>query len=264
MFRSAEDHVVDPSSARIIRAAVSSRDVTERMLENSYHVATLDNDAPHDLRGVRPVHPTSDRTMTSPDDGRDDDPARARPTGRATGPLDEDAAWRAIVENYGDRADAGRALDGRRRRRPARPEPPVEPVAAAGRPTSSTRSLPRRRSAAEPTEDAATPRSRRGRTSCRRSRRRSRSTTPARRLAWVGSVRRPAPDAASRWSAAARPIPTWFVDGPGRGLRRRLRVPRRDHAPRPRRRLAATTARLCKVRCAGSPGVPDAGGAPCT
>jgi carboxylesterase len=46
MFLSTEDHVVDPSSARIIRGAVSSRDVTERALENSYHVATLDNDAP--------------------------------------------------------------------------------------------------------------------------------------------------------------------------------------------------------------------------
>ncbi len=46
MFRSAEDHVVDPSSAALIRASVSSRDLTERLLENSYHVATLDNDAP--------------------------------------------------------------------------------------------------------------------------------------------------------------------------------------------------------------------------
>jgi carboxylesterase len=46
VFRSVEDHVVDPSSARIISSTVSSRDVTERMLENSYHVATLDNDAP--------------------------------------------------------------------------------------------------------------------------------------------------------------------------------------------------------------------------
>ena len=52
MFRSVEDHVVDPSSAAVIRARVSSRDLTERMLENSYHVATLDNDAPTDLRGV--------------------------------------------------------------------------------------------------------------------------------------------------------------------------------------------------------------------
>ena len=46
LFRSAEDHVVDPSSAQIIASKVSSRDVTERILENSYHVATLDNDAP--------------------------------------------------------------------------------------------------------------------------------------------------------------------------------------------------------------------------
>lgn len=45
-FRSAEDHVVDPSSARIILGSISSRDATERILENSYHVATLDNDAP--------------------------------------------------------------------------------------------------------------------------------------------------------------------------------------------------------------------------
>jgi carboxylesterase len=46
VFRSSVDHVVDPSSARIIAATVSSRDVTDRVLENSYHVATLDNDAP--------------------------------------------------------------------------------------------------------------------------------------------------------------------------------------------------------------------------
>ena len=46
MFVSREDHVVDPSSARMIRARVSSRDLVERVLENSYHVATLDNDAP--------------------------------------------------------------------------------------------------------------------------------------------------------------------------------------------------------------------------
>lgn len=46
LFRSAEDHVVDPSSARVILGKVSSRDVEETILENSYHVATLDNDAP--------------------------------------------------------------------------------------------------------------------------------------------------------------------------------------------------------------------------
>jgi carboxylesterase len=46
MFRSVEDHVADPSSATVIRSGVSSRDLTLRMLGNSYHVATLDNDAP--------------------------------------------------------------------------------------------------------------------------------------------------------------------------------------------------------------------------
>jgi carboxylesterase len=46
MFRSRVDHVVDASSSRLIRATVSSRDLEERILENSYHVATVDNDAP--------------------------------------------------------------------------------------------------------------------------------------------------------------------------------------------------------------------------
>ena len=46
VFRSVEDHVVEPLSAQIITQRVSSRDVTERVLDNSYHVATLDHDAP--------------------------------------------------------------------------------------------------------------------------------------------------------------------------------------------------------------------------
>lgn len=46
LFRAAEDHVVDPSSARIILEGISSTDKQERVLTESYHVATLDNDAP--------------------------------------------------------------------------------------------------------------------------------------------------------------------------------------------------------------------------
>lgn len=46
LFRSADDHVVDPSSAGIILGGISSRDAVERVLTESYHVATLDNDAP--------------------------------------------------------------------------------------------------------------------------------------------------------------------------------------------------------------------------
>jgi carboxylesterase len=46
LFRSAEDHVVDPSSAKIILDGISSTDKAEVVLTNSFHVATLDNDAP--------------------------------------------------------------------------------------------------------------------------------------------------------------------------------------------------------------------------
>jgi carboxylesterase len=45
LFRAADDHVVDPSSARIILSGISSTDASERVLTESYHVATLDNDA---------------------------------------------------------------------------------------------------------------------------------------------------------------------------------------------------------------------------
>jgi len=44
-FRSAADHVIDASSSPTILRGVGSVDVEERMLDNSYHVATLDHDA---------------------------------------------------------------------------------------------------------------------------------------------------------------------------------------------------------------------------
>ncbi|WP_344773731.1 alpha/beta hydrolase [Nocardioides panacisoli] len=44
-FRSADDHVVDEASQPLIEAGVSSTDVTVVPLPDSYHVATLDNDA---------------------------------------------------------------------------------------------------------------------------------------------------------------------------------------------------------------------------
>ena len=46
VFRSAEDHVVEPVNSAILLTGVGSADTTEVVLENSYHVATLDNDAP--------------------------------------------------------------------------------------------------------------------------------------------------------------------------------------------------------------------------
>lgn len=44
-FRSTVDHVVDEKSEPLILGKVSSTDVTVVRLENSYHVATIDNDA---------------------------------------------------------------------------------------------------------------------------------------------------------------------------------------------------------------------------
>jgi carboxylesterase len=46
LLHSREDHVVEPSNAAWILANVSSTDRTEVWLEDSYHVATIDNDAP--------------------------------------------------------------------------------------------------------------------------------------------------------------------------------------------------------------------------
>ncbi len=45
-LRSSIDHVVDEKSEPIILAGISSTDVTFTRLTNSYHVATVDNDAP--------------------------------------------------------------------------------------------------------------------------------------------------------------------------------------------------------------------------
>lgn len=45
MFRSAVDHVVDPSSGKLIMSGVSSSPKREVLLTDSYHVATLDNEA---------------------------------------------------------------------------------------------------------------------------------------------------------------------------------------------------------------------------
>jgi carboxylesterase len=46
MFRSVEDHVVEPLSGRLLQLGATSTTVREVLLENSYHVATMDHDAP--------------------------------------------------------------------------------------------------------------------------------------------------------------------------------------------------------------------------
>jgi carboxylesterase len=46
VFHSRVDHVVEPINSRVLLDGVSSADTTEVVLDDSYHVATLDNDAP--------------------------------------------------------------------------------------------------------------------------------------------------------------------------------------------------------------------------
>jgi carboxylesterase len=46
LFRSPQDHVVPASSSAQILDRISSTDAEEVLLEDSFHVATLDNDAP--------------------------------------------------------------------------------------------------------------------------------------------------------------------------------------------------------------------------
>lgn len=50
LFRSEVDHVVEPASASQLRAGIRVP-VEERILRNSHHVATLDNDAPEIFEG---------------------------------------------------------------------------------------------------------------------------------------------------------------------------------------------------------------------
>ena len=51
VFRSAVDHVVEPISGRVLLEGLAGGTIEERVLEDSYHVATLDNDAPAIFEG---------------------------------------------------------------------------------------------------------------------------------------------------------------------------------------------------------------------
>lgn len=46
LLHSAVDHVVEPVNSRIVAAEAGSKELTDVVLHNSFHVATLDNDAP--------------------------------------------------------------------------------------------------------------------------------------------------------------------------------------------------------------------------
>jgi carboxylesterase len=51
LFRSETDHVVEPLSGRLLRESTNAGLVEERVLAGSYHVATLDHDAPEIFAG---------------------------------------------------------------------------------------------------------------------------------------------------------------------------------------------------------------------
>lgn len=68
LLNSTQDHVVPASSSDCVRSSVASRDVTSIALEDSYHVATLDNDASRifeeSLAHVRRVTAEADTSET--------------------------------------------------------------------------------------------------------------------------------------------------------------------------------------------------------
>jgi carboxylesterase len=51
VYRSVVDHVVEPISGRVLLEGLAGGTVEERVLENSWHVATLDHDAPAIFQG---------------------------------------------------------------------------------------------------------------------------------------------------------------------------------------------------------------------
>ena len=75
-YRSREDHVVDPSSSVYLNRDVP--DLGEVILENSYHVATLDNDAQQIFEGSLKFV----RDNAAPPQGEDARRSGAEPTGR--------------------------------------------------------------------------------------------------------------------------------------------------------------------------------------
>jgi carboxylesterase len=71
LFHSPTDHVVEPVNSTIVLEGIASDDVTDVVLADSHHVATLDNDAPRifsdSVAFVRRVHAARSAGNTAPD-----------------------------------------------------------------------------------------------------------------------------------------------------------------------------------------------------
>ncbi|MDF9812691.1 alpha/beta fold hydrolase [Streptomyces sp. SPB162] len=69
LLHSRVDHVVHPSNTAVVLSKVSSGDVTETVLERSYHVATLDHDAEQIFEEsygfIRRLAPAVDKEVTA-------------------------------------------------------------------------------------------------------------------------------------------------------------------------------------------------------
>ncbi|MDJ0341122.1 alpha/beta fold hydrolase [Streptomyces sp. H10-C2] len=69
LLHSRVDHVVHPSNSAVVLSKVSSGDITERVLERSYHVATLDHDAEQIFEEsydfIRRLAPAVDKEVTA-------------------------------------------------------------------------------------------------------------------------------------------------------------------------------------------------------
>ena len=209
------------AARRCSRGSPAAR-VEERVLENSYHVATLDNDAPTIFAGsldfVRAHAPAAARAEPWTASGRPGAAATAcRPPTGARSSTSTRACPRRCSTGWPSAGVAGLRRAGRRRR-PRSPAPP---------PTRTARS----------TGSGSTP----TRADAARERRRRRGGRPDRAARRAGAGRhRPRPGAAGpphRRRAGCSPPPARCPDPPGRPGGRRTPRPPVDPATRSCRRI---------------------------
>ena len=79
VFTSVDDHVVEPANSQLVLDRVGSADKEQVMLHDSYHVATLDNDADVIFAGTLEfIRSRSGRTVALPEAGTGEGPLTGR------------------------------------------------------------------------------------------------------------------------------------------------------------------------------------------
>lgn len=116
IYCSADDHIVEPSNSTWLLANTASREAEEVVLEESFHMATLDNDAPQILAGSLAFARSVELAVM--DDSSDKVPY-------------DESAWERIVADLGEEMTTAPVLRPRprpsRRRASSPPEPPPLP-----------------------------------------------------------------------------------------------------------------------------------------